>query len=69
MKTSNEQFNQLSYKFYFKEDDEKSRLFDDNEEDLLSKLTVIVEPGNALAASAFHYCSSIIDIKKIKDSL
>ena len=41
MKTSNEQFNQLSYKFYFKEDDEKSRLFDDNEEDLLSKLTVI----------------------------
>ena len=41
MKTSNEQYNQLSYKFYFKEDDEKSRLFDDIEEDLLSKLTVI----------------------------
>ena len=40
-KMSQEQFNQLSYKFYFKEDDEKSRLFDDNEEDLLSKLTVI----------------------------
>ena len=41
MKASNEQYNQLTYKFYFKEDDEKSRLFDDTEEDLLSKLTVI----------------------------
>ena len=41
MKTSNDQYNYLSYKYYFKEDDEKSRLFDDTEEDLLSKLTVI----------------------------
>jgi hypothetical protein len=40
MKTSNDQYNHLSYKYYFKEDDEKSRLFDDTEEDLLSKLTV-----------------------------
>ena len=40
MKTSNDQYNYLSYKYYFKEDDEKSRLFDDTEEDLLSKLTV-----------------------------
>ena len=40
MKTSNDQYNYLSYKYYFKEDDEKSRLFDDTKEDLLSKLTV-----------------------------
>jgi len=40
MKTSNDQYNYLSYKYYFKEDDEKSRLFDDTEEDLVSKLTV-----------------------------
>ena len=40
MKTSNDQYNYLSYKYYFKEDDEKSRLFDDTEEELLSKLTV-----------------------------
>ena len=40
MKTSNDQYIYLSYKYYFKEDDEKSRLFDDTEEDLLSKLTV-----------------------------
>ena len=40
MKTNNDQYNYLSYKYYFKEDDEKSRLFDDTEEDLLSKLTV-----------------------------
>ena len=41
MSTNNEQFNHLSYKYLFKEDDEKSRIFDDIEEDLLSKLTVI----------------------------
>ena len=41
MSTNNEQFNHLSYKYFFKEDDEKSRIFDDTEEDLLSKLTVI----------------------------
>ena len=41
MSTNNEKkFNQLSYKYFFKEDDEKSRLFDDTEEDLLSKLEV-----------------------------
>ena len=40
MSTNNEKFNQLSYKYLFKEDDEKSRLFDDTEEDLLSKLEV-----------------------------
>ena len=40
MKNSNDKYNYLSYKYYFKEDDEKSRLFDDTEEDLLSKLTV-----------------------------
>ena len=40
MNTSNEKFNYLSYKYFFKEDDEKSRLFDDSEEDLLSKLEV-----------------------------
>lgn len=34
----------------------------------LSKLTIIVEPGNALAASVFNYYSSIIDIKYIKDN-
>lgn len=41
MSTNNEQYNNLTYKYYFKEDDDKSRLFDDTEEDLLSKLTVI----------------------------
>lgn len=41
MNTSQEQFNNLSYKYFFKEDDDKSRLFDDTEEDLLSKLSVI----------------------------
>jgi hypothetical protein len=41
MSANNEQFNNLTYKFYFKEDDDKSRLFDDTEEDLLTKLTVI----------------------------
>ena len=42
MNSSTEQFNNLTYKFYFKEDDEKSRLFDDTEEDLLTKLIVII---------------------------
>lgn len=32
----------------------------------LKQLTVIVEPGNALAASVFHYYSSILDIKYVK---
>lgn len=32
----------------------------------LRKQTIIVEPGNALAASVFHYYSSIIDVKYIK---
>lgn len=41
MNTNNEKFNYLSYKYFFKEDDEKSRLFEDLEEDLLSKLEVI----------------------------
>ena len=41
MSLNNEKFSQLSYKYFFKEDDEKSRLFDDSEEDLLSKLEVI----------------------------
>jgi len=41
MNTSYEKFNHLSYKYYFKENDEKSRLFDDLEEDLISKLEVI----------------------------
>lgn len=41
MSSNNEQFNHLSYKYFFKEDDEKSRLFEDTEEDLLSKLSVI----------------------------
>ena len=41
MSANNEQYNNLTYKYYFKEDDDKSRLFDDTEEDLLSKLTVI----------------------------
>lgn len=31
----------------------------------LKKLTIIVEPGNALAASVFHYYSSILDVKNI----
>jgi hypothetical protein len=41
MSANNEKYNNLTYKYYFKEDDDKSRLFDDTEEDLLSKLTVI----------------------------
>ena len=41
MNANNEKYNNLTYKYYFKEDDDKSRLFDDTEEDLLSKLTVI----------------------------
>ena len=41
MSANNGQYNNLTYKYYFKEDDDKSRLFDDTEEDLLSKLTVI----------------------------
>ena len=40
MNTSYEKFNQLSYRYFFKENDEKSRLFDDLEEDLISKLEV-----------------------------
>jgi hypothetical protein len=40
MNTSYEKFNQLSYRYFFKENDEKSRLFDDIEEDLISKLEV-----------------------------
>ena len=32
----------------------------------LQKLTIIVEPGNAIAASCFDFLSSIIDVKKIK---
>jgi hypothetical protein len=42
MNSSTEQFNHLTYKFYFKEDDKKSRLFDDTEEDLQTKLIVII---------------------------
>ena len=40
MNTSYEKFNQLSYRYFFRENDEKSRLFDDIEEDLISKLEV-----------------------------
>lgn len=46
MSANNEQYNNLTYKYYFKEDDDKSRLFDDTEEDLLSKLTVIISIYN-----------------------
>lgn len=33
----------------------------------LEKLTVIVEPGNAIVASAIDFVSSVLDIKKIRD--
>ncbi len=34
----------------------------------LEELTVIVEPGNALVAAAFDFVSSIIDVKRVKES-
>lgn len=33
----------------------------------LEKLTVIVEPGNGLVASAFSFLSSVIDVKQVDD--
>lgn len=38
-----------------------SRFFD------LQQLTVVVEPGNAIVASAFDFLSSVIDVKKVRD--
>ena len=33
----------------------------------LSQITVIIEPGNAVAASAIDFLSQVVDVKKIKD--
>lgn len=33
----------------------------------LNELTVIVEPGNAIVASAFDFLTSVIDVKRVRD--
>lgn len=48
-------------------DDYVTAIYESLQKQSLEKLAIIVEPGNALTASAFTYYSRVIDVKQLSD--